>query len=51
MLEPLERSRKESAREYVIRVLRHNIVNLILKPGQHVSENEIAEILGVSRTL
>ena len=50
MLEPLERSRKESAREYVIRVLRHNIINLNLKPGQHVSENEIAEILGVSRT-
>lgn len=50
MLEPLKRSKKESAREYVIRVLRYNIINLNLKPGQLVSENEIAEVLGVSRT-
>ncbi|WP_148865907.1 GntR family transcriptional regulator [Thermosediminibacter litoriperuensis] len=50
MLEVLERNGKENAREYVIRVLRHNIINMNLKPGQLVSENEIAEILGVSRT-
>ncbi|WP_422447454.1 GntR family transcriptional regulator [Thermoanaerobacterium sp. DL9XJH110] len=50
MLEPLERRRNETAREYVIRVLQHNIINLNLKPGQLVSEKEIAEILGVSRT-
>lgn len=50
MLELLKRNKREYAREYVIRVLRHNIINLNLKPGQFVSENEIAEILGVSRT-
>lgn len=50
MLELLERDKRETTREYVIRVLRHNIINLNLKPGQFVSENEIAEILGVSRT-
>lgn len=50
MLELLKKSKREYAREYVIRVLRHNIINFNLKPGQFVSENEIAEILGVSRT-
>ncbi|HHW03212.1 MAG TPA: GntR family transcriptional regulator [Thermoanaerobacterales bacterium] len=50
MLEVLERNRRETAREYVMRVLQHNIVNLNLKPGQAISENEIAEMLGVSRT-
>lgn len=50
MFEKLKRLKREYAREYVIRVLRHNIINFNLKPGQLVSENEIAEILGVSRT-
>lgn len=50
MLEPLKRCRRETAREYVIRVLQYNIENLNLKPGQLVSENEISQILGVSRT-
>lgn len=50
MLEVLERKKRENAREYVARVLKHNIINLNLKPGQAISENEIAELLGVSRT-
>jgi len=50
MLELLPREKRETAREYAIRVLRHNIINLNLKPGQFVSEKEIAEVLGVSRT-
>lgn len=50
MFEKLERLQREYAREYVVRVLRHNIINMNLKPGQLVSENEIAEKLGVSRT-
>lgn len=50
MFEKLEREKREYAREYVVRVLRHNIINLNLKPGQLVSENEIAEVLGISRT-
>lgn len=40
----------ESAREYVTRVLRANILNLNLKPGQLINENEIAELLNISRT-
>jgi len=50
MLEKLERHNREYAREYVVRVLKHNIINFNLKPGQLVSENEIAEALEVSRT-
>jgi len=50
MLELLPRERRETAREYAIRILGHNIINFNLKPGQFVSEKEIAEILGVSRT-
>jgi len=50
LLEVLAKAKRESTREYVIRVLRYNIENLILKPGQLVSENELAQSLGVSRT-
>ncbi|MGB9840258.1 GntR family transcriptional regulator [Thermovenabulum sp.] len=50
MLEILKRYPKENAREFVIRVLYHNIIYLNLKPGQQVSESEIASLLGVSRT-
>lgn len=50
MFELLERITRESAREYVIRVLHHNVIDLNLKPGQSISENEISELLGVSRT-
>lgn len=50
MLEKLKKNKREYTREYVMRVLKHNIINLTLKPGQLVSENEIAEVLGVSRT-
>ncbi len=50
MIELLERKKRETAREYVIRVLQQNIINLNFKPGQVISENEIGEILGVSRT-
>lgn len=41
---------KESAREYAFRYLLHNIVHLEYKPGEVVSANELAEVLGVSRT-
>ncbi len=49
-MEVLEKLSGESMREYIIRVLKHNIINLNLKPGQNISEAEIAEQLGVSRT-
>lgn len=41
---------KESARDYALRLLKHNIMNLHVKPGSMVSVWEIAEISGVSRT-
>lgn len=41
---------QESAREYVYRLLKANIVNLTLQPGQGISEQEIAERLQLSRT-
>lgn len=50
MLEKLEKLSGESTREYIIRVLRTNIIDLNLKPGRNISEKEIAEELGVSRT-
>ena len=46
----LEKIKGESAREYVTRVLRANILNLNLNPGQLINENEIAELLNISRT-
>lgn len=46
----LERMPMENARNYVVRILLYNISNLILEPGQKLSENEIAETLNISRT-
>src|SRR5665648_34692 len=45
-----ERAPQESAREYVYRLLKLNIINLTLPPGQSISEQDIAEQLNVSRT-
>ncbi len=41
---------KESAREYAFRILKENIINLELKPGIRVSEYELANEMGLSRT-
>lgn len=46
----LPKKPKENNREYAYRLLRYNIMTLVLKPGDSVNENEIAEQLGVSRT-
>lgn len=46
----IERSKQESAREYVYRLLKFNIINLTLPPGQSLSEQDIADHLNVSRT-
>lgn len=50
MLTLPEMNKNEMARQYAIRVLRHNIVNMNLKPGQLISESDIGEQLGLSRT-
>lgn len=46
----IERHLQESAREYVYRLLKVNIINMTLPPGQGISEQEIAERLRLSRT-
>lgn len=46
----MERSTRETAREYAYRVIKSNIVSLDLKPGSMLSEKEIADELKVSRT-
>lgn len=40
----------ETASSYALRVLKENIISLDLAPGSTVSENEIASLLGISRT-
>ncbi len=40
----------ETAKAYALREIGDNIINLELKPGALISENELARILGVSRT-
>ena len=41
---------KESNREYACRVLRMNIMTFRLKPGEPLSEIEIAKLFQMSRT-
>ncbi len=46
----IEKWKGETSREYVTRLLKFNIINLYLRPGEAVSENEIAAKLNLSRT-
>lgn len=45
-----EKLSKESNRDYALRVIRKNIINLELKPGSMISEQDIANELNLSRT-
>ncbi len=45
-----ERQARETARDYAVRVIRENIISMGLEPGCMVSENELAQIMGLSRT-
>jgi len=49
-IELIEKNPMESTREYVYRVLKQNIIDMHLVPGQNISEKEMAEVLHVSRT-
>ncbi|MCB2353645.1 GntR family transcriptional regulator [Clostridium estertheticum] len=49
-IELLEKNSYETIKNYTYRVLRSNIIDLNLKPGESISENEIANNLNVSRT-
>ncbi|SNT06148.1 DNA-binding transcriptional regulator, GntR family [Anaerovirgula multivorans] len=46
----LKRESYETARDYAYRTIRENIISLNLEPGSMLSENEIAQELGISRT-
>lgn len=41
---------KENNKDYAYRVLKDNIMNLNLKPGELLSETDLSEKLGISRT-
>ena len=45
-----ERLPRESSRDYALRNIKENIVNLQLAPGSQISENELAAEMGLSRT-
>lgn len=45
-----DRKQGETGRDYALRTLRSNIVFMDLKPGAMISEKEIADCLGLSRT-
>ena len=45
-----DREKDESTKDYAYRVLKKNIMNLDLKPGDVLSEKDIANELGLSRT-
>lgn len=46
----LDKKSKEKTKEYVIRNMVYNIEFLNLEPGEKISENQISEILNLSRT-
>ena len=45
-----EKKEKENSKDYGYRVLKDNIMTLNLKPGELLSEAELSERLGISRT-
>ncbi len=45
-----EKLPKETNHDYAYRVIRENIINLEIKPGTMLSEQDIADELGLSRT-
>lgn len=50
MFQVTERLGKENGREYALRMLKNNIINLNLLPGSILNEKEITDQLGISRT-
>ena len=50
LMKNIEKLSKESNRDYALRVIRENIINLQLQPGSMISEQDIADELHLSRT-
>jgi len=49
-VEVFEQEKNQPIHQWVYQVLRSNIIKLHLQPAQRISENEVSEVLGVSRT-
>ena len=49
-MQNIEKHSHETAKDYTLRLLKENIKNLELAPGSQISENELAAVLGISRT-
>ena len=49
-LEISEKKKYESIREYALRIMNKNLLNMNLAPGMALSEQEIANELEISRT-
>lgn len=45
-----ERLPRETGRDYALRTIKENIIQLELAPGSQISENELAAEMGLSRT-
>ena len=45
-----ERTPRETGRDYALRIIKENLVNLELAPGSQISENELSAALSISRT-
>lgn len=50
VLEKIEKEKNQSVSEYVYNLLKKNIINLNIKPGDKISEVEISRLLDMSRT-
>lgn len=46
----VKKEKGENSKQFTYRILKENIMNLSLKPGEEISEAEISEALNVSRT-
>jgi len=46
----LPRLPQETSNDYAMRILYDNMIRLVLEPGELLNDNQIAEMLGISRT-
>jgi DNA-binding GntR family transcriptional regulator len=49
-IEIIEQEKNQPIHQWVYQVLRTNIIELHLQPSRQISENEVSEVLGISRT-
>jgi len=49
-VEILAKEKNQPIHQWVYQTLRNSIIKLVLRPAQRISENEVSEALGISRT-